>query len=557
MQRQMMRTIISTLCLAIIALAHVPATAQQNAQVKNLLMRFKNWRYGMVSVYKVPDGDEIESIRRLNILLGPREPEITDEAKDCKSRDDVESIVLTGGEGMDEKEIQNTLKKPGCKAYERYYTQKVAWERAQFKKAYVVTTRRNQDEPFEIIALLTQRNSESYYALKDDLDPPTDVFMPAQLNNIDLEKQFLMDGQALKGRDVLGGTAASNLLEYLNNQLIQSNYENVTPEAQGIGEEGIRFVDKKYGNTISIPEDNTQLYMRITEGWPQDYENNNEVIVSLADGVSYRRYERQMVNNYGTMEYDSTQATNSNLPKYGVELKYGLEDINYPSLWSERLAMNAIWGSSKLGLILPTGGWSNLSTSFGNTRTMTHAGLGINGSFDFPIKVIDESGVFNLAMSYVFDDAVKSNHMVFNADANQYQDFMVRYHATLQYSFAVSIDKDFLFRMRLGGTIYGMESWAEFYGSTDSSEFKNVKNTTVGGVSGRIEFMTTSWSTPAGFSLNYFDETVLGTAWLQIPVVTNFALRLDARVFAPVFRDPRPWETSAVVMPALRFIFNF
>lgn len=553
----MMRTITSIICFMAFALAMVPVQAQQNAQIKNLLLRFKNWRYGMISLYKVPDADEAESMRRLNILLGPREPEITDDAKECKSRDDVESIVLTGGEGMEEKEIQNTLRKPGCKAYERYYTQKVAWEKAQFKKAYVLTTRRNQNEPFEIIGLLTQRNSESYYALKDDLDPPTDIYMPAQLQNVDLEKQFLMDGQALKGKDILGGTAAATLLDYLNNQLIQSNYENVTPEAQGIGEEGIRFVQKKYGNTLGIPEDNVQTYMRISEGLPQDYQNNNEVIVSVADGVSYRRYERKHVGDAASEEVDSTQPTNANLPLYGVELRYGLEDINYPSLWSNRTAVNALWGSSKLGLILPTAGWSELAKTFGNTQTMTYAGLGINGSFDFPIKVIDNSGVFNVALSYVFDDATQSDHMRLSSTMNRWEDYLVRYHATMQYSFAVSIDKDYLFRLRLGATIYGMETWTPFNQGTDSADFRNVSNTTVGGVSGRVEFMTTSWSTPAGFSLGYFDETVLGTAWLQIPVADSFSLRIDTRVFAPVFRDPRPWETSAVVMPAIRFIFNF
>lgn len=553
----MKRATILTLGMATFLMAALPTAAQQSAQIKNLLLRFKNWRYGMVSVYKVPDADEIESIRRLNILLGPKEPEISDEAKDCKQRDDVESIVLTGGEGMDEKEIQKILQKPGCKAYERYYTQKVAWERAQFKKAYVVTTRRSQNEPFELIALLTQRNSESYYALKDDLDPPTDIFMPAQLENTDLEKQYLMDGQALKGRDLLGGTSSKTLFEYLQNQIIQSNYENVTPEAQGIGEEGIRFVKPLYGKVIGLNEDKTQTYIRISEGLPQDYQTNNEVIVSLADGVSYRRYERTMVNNYGSLEFDSTQATNSNLPKYGVELKYGLEDINYPSLWSERMSLNALWGSSRLGLVLPTSGWSSLASSFGNTQTMTHAGMGINGAFDFPIRVIDESGVFNLAGSYVFDDAVKSSHMVYNAETFAYEDYLVRYHATFQYSFALAIDKDYLFRLRLGGTVYGMETWTQAYPGTDSTDYRNVKNTTVGGVSGRIEFMTTSWATPAGFTISYFDETILSTAWLQIPVVDRFALRLDARVFTPVFRDPRPWENNAVVMPALRFIFNF
>lgn len=553
----MKRSISLTLGIATLLMAALPAAAQQNAEIKNLLLRFKNWRYGMVSLYKVPEVDELESIRRLNILLGPKEPELTDEAKECKQRDDVESIVLTGGEGMEEKEIQKILQKPGCKAYERYFSQKTAWEKAQFKKAFIVTTRHSQNEPFELIAMLTQKNSESYFALKDDLDPPSDVYMPAQLENTDLTKQYLMDGQALKGNDVLGGTSSKSLLEYLQNQIIQNNYENVTPEAQGIGEEGIRFVKPLYGKVTPINEDRTQTYIRISEGLPQDYQTNNEVIVSLADGVSYRRYERTMVSNMGNMEYDSAQATNSNLPKYGVELKYGLEDINYPSLWSERASLNALWGSSRLGLVLPTSGWSNLATTFGNTRTMTNGGMGINGSFDFPIRVVDESGVFNLAGSYVFDDAVKSDHMVYNPNTYRNEDYLVRYHATFQYSFAVAIDKDFLFRMRLGGTIYGMEAWSEYYGGTDSADYRNVSSTTVGGVSGRIDFMATTWSTPAGFSLSYFDETILGTAWLQIPVVDNFALRLDAKVFTPVFRDPRPWERNAVVMPALRFIFNF
>ncbi len=552
----MTRTTTTMVLLAVLLGTSVPTAAQQTSEVKNLLLRFKNWRYGMVSVYKVPDADELGSVRKLNILLGPAEPQMSDEARQCRAQSDVEGYVADPS-SMDEKEIEKILKYPGCKAYERYYAQKMAWESAQFRKAYLVTTRVSRDGNFQVIALLVQTSSAAGRSMRNDLDPPTDVIMAQQLQSADLEKQYLMDGKAEKGRDLLGGTAANNLLEYLTNQVKQSNYENVTPEAQGIGEEGIRFVDKKYGNTIGISEDNTQTYIRITDGLPQDYMNNNEVIVSVADGVSYRRYERTAINDYGNMIVDSTQATNNNLPKYGVELKYGLEDINYPSLWSERMALNALWGSSRLGLILPSSGWSNLSSSFGNTQTMTHGGVGVNGAFDFPIRVIDESGVFNVSMSYVFDDAVKSDHMVLNPETNRYEDYLVRYHANVQYSFAIAIDKDFMFRLRLGGTIYGMESWSEFNSGTDSVDFRNVKNTTVGGVSGRIEFMTRSWSTPAGFTLSYFDETILGTAWLHIPVIDNFALRLDTRVFAPVFRDPRLWEQSAVVIPAVRFIFNF
>jgi len=546
--------------LAIIAMiAMTPASAQQNAQIKSLLTKFKNWRYGMVSVYKV--GEEDGSINNLNVVLGPREPELPDEAKSCRSRDDIESYVLTGGEGMDEKEVKKILAAPGCKAYERYYSMRLAWERAQFKKAYVVTTRRVPGEPFKIIGFLTQKASESYYGIKDDLDPPSEIFLEVDLNK-DLDEQVLVNGVVKKAREVLGTTAAT-LYQFLENQVIQGNFENVTPEAQGIGDENIRFTGKTYGNTTPISEDETQAYIRITEGLPADYENENEIIMSFAEGISYRRYERPRAEDGSVVIPDSGTAgpaTNNNLPKYGVELRYGLEDINYPSLWSERMSLNALWGASRLGVVLPTAGWSSLASEFGNTRTMTNAGIGVNGSFDFPIRVISQSGVFNVSASYVFDDANATGHQVFDADNLRSVDNLVRFHAAVHYSFAVRIDKDFMFRFRLGGTVYNMEQWGDqrvTLPDTSRIDFAKLSTQTVGGVSGRIDFMTTGWATPVGFSLSYFDDTVLGVAWLQVPIDPMIAVRLDARIFTPVFRDARLWERDAIVMPSLRFVFNF
>lgn len=550
------RTTVCTVLLAVLAVGVAPA--QQNSQVRALLGKFKNWRYGMVSVFKVNEDDN--SVSRLNMLLGPAEPVMPDDAKQCRYKDDIETYVLSGGEGVEEKEYQIWLRSPGCKAYERYYSQKVAWERAQFKKAFVVTTRRIPGEPFKVIGLLVQKTTESYYGLRQDLDPPSDIYLANDLNK-DLDETILVSGVAKKGKDVLE-TSASTLYEYLENQIIQGNFENVTPEAQGIGEEGIRFVKKTFGNTKGFTEDDTPIFIRISEGLPQGYQNNNEVIVSLADGISYRRYERAPTADGAEMDSATAAAMpmNNTLPKYGVELRYGLEEINYPSLWSERLSLNALWGASRLGVILPTSGWAGLSADLGNTRKMTHAGMGINGAFDFPIRVISESGVFNLTASYVFNDAKQSDYMPFNSDRGRYEDYLVRFHASFQYSFAIAVDDDFMFRMRLGGTVYNMETWAnqtKQVNGQDSVMYSKAGNETFGGISGRIDFMTTSWSTPVGFSLSYFDESVLGTAWLQVPIVTQFAVRFDTRIFAPVLRNPRPWEASAVVMPAVRFIVNF
>lgn len=544
-----------TLCIVLgSALLTAAATAQQNSRVSAILDRYKNWRYGMISVFRVNEDDG--SVGKLNMLLGPEEPQIPEEAKQCRNRDDIEGYVLSGGDGVDDKEYQKWMRLPGCKAYERFYSQKLAWERAQFRKAFVVTTRYQPGEPFTIIALLVQKNTESFYGLRQDLDPPSDKYLSNQLSSKSLDDQILVNGEAKKAR-VLLETTTSTLYEFLSNQIMQGNLENVTPEAQGIGEEGIRFAKKQYGITTGINEDASPLYMRITEGLPQNYLNNNEIIFSAIDGISYRRFER--VRASPDEEIDSLVATNSYLPRYGVELKYGLEDLNYPSVWSERLTLNAVWGASHLGVVLPTNGWASLATDLGATRRMTSGGMGVNGAFDFPIRVISESGVFHVGASYVFSDAVKSDHQVYNIATSRSEDYLVRFHANMQYTFAMKIDDQFLFRMRLGGTIYNMESWATSAGKDGdtASLYRKTDNETIGGLSGAIDFMTTAWSTPVGFTISYFDETVLGKAWLQVPVVEQFAIRIDARVFAPVFRDPRQWENDAVVLPAVNFIFNF
>lgn len=541
----------TVLCLTFV-IAEVPA--QQNSQIKGLLQKFRNWRYGMVSVFRVNEEDG--TVSKLNMLLGPAEPALSDEAKECKNKEDIENLVLTGGEGFDDKEVKKLYAMPGCKAYERYYSQRQAWERAQFKKAFVVTTRRVPGEPFIVIGLLTQKSTESYYGLRQDLDPPSEIYLADPELRKNLEDQVLVAGVAKKGKEVME-TSASSLYEYLENQIIQGNFENVTPEAQGIGEEGIQFVKKKYGVGELITEDDSPEYIRISEGLPQDYQSNNEIIVSVADGISYRRYERPFVDG---AEPDSARGTNDYLPKYGIELRYGLDEINYPSLWSERLAVNAIWSASRLGIILPTAGWAALAENMGNTRKLTNGGFGINGSFDFPIRIIMESGVFNVSGSYVFDDASKSDHPTFDTDKQRFHDYLVRFHGSMQYSFATKIDKDFMFRLRLGGTVYNMETWGTVPDSTSQEPatiYKKLEAETIGGISGRVDFMTTGWATPVGFSLSYFDETILGSAWLQVPIIESFAVRADVRVFTPVFREARIWENNAVVMPALRFIFNF
>ena len=86
------RTIICSLLFAAIAVGTMPA--QQNSQVSSILDKYKNWRYGMISVFRVNEEDG--TVNKLNMLLGPPEPVIPEEAKQCRTKDEIEGYVLSG-----------------------------------------------------------------------------------------------------------------------------------------------------------------------------------------------------------------------------------------------------------------------------------------------------------------------------------------------------------------------------------------------------------------------------------------------------------------------------
>ncbi len=440
--------------------------------------------------------------------------------------------------------------------------------------------------------------------------------------------------------------SVKSLYTYLKDRIIQQGAENVTAIAQGITGD-IQFLPKKFGVTKAVDEDNIQQYLRITDGQPLDYKNEHELTVGIFDLIRYRHYGRLLTRNNSEDEVDLDNVIyNQYLPLFGAEIRYGLPEINYPSLWSERMTLNVMWQSNKLGIILPTNGWSNLSTSFFNQqRRLTNAGIGLYGSFDVPIKLINQGGVFNLNASYVFGDAkpnpINTSLTFFGRTANQLTDsnsyrnyeisYLPRFHAQAHYSFAINIDKYSFFRFKLGATAYMMQRFSELakFAGKDSKTGKDIVETknrlidqysyndlsiynkydglaiaglsglnateTIAGLSGRIEFMTNTeeQTVPWGGALQYFDGSLSGDMWIQVPIYgfskieeivqtdltispdssslassssiqsieskSTFAmsLRAQAQFYQTVFRDPRPWELQTVVIPSLQLLFNF
>lgn len=558
----------------VVALGALPMVGQTDGayvgKFKNVLRSLSNYRYGDISVFRVegqlfadlqrylnpPPVDKTGSIDKLM----KKDQNLVDEIKRAVRRTQIYDKIIEALENagyapndLADRDAQNVI---------QYYVDERQYQSELFTGGYLVTSKYQRGETGEdlvVVGFMKTRVKPAGNTVRDLRGVnPGDIITRYELTKLDPPPSS-------------SKSYPDKMYGYLKDQVIQNNVTNVTLEAQGIDDPDTRFVRPVFGNAVQINEDDVQQFIKITNGIPVSYYGPNEITLSAADLISYRRYkpdptprivtrtEKDSAGNDVEVE-EEVITYNARLPLYGVEMRYGLEDINYPSVWSERLSVNAVWSQARLGVILPTNGWSSLATSFGNSRSMTNAGFGVNGNVEVPIKIIAESGVFNFAASYVFDDATKTSHQRFDTLAQRSFDHLVRFHAQAQYTFAVKIDEYNLFRLRLGGTAYSMERWADkdsVVNGETKSFFRKYDSEFIGGISGRIEFMNTSWSTPLGASLQYFDEAVLGNVWLQLQASDNLGFRLDANIFTPVFRDPRAWENSAVFMPSLRAILNF
>lgn len=565
----------------------VDSHAQGRNEIEQILKRFKNYRYGNITVYRL-ENPNLASVR--NILktdsktessgedpMSKLEPAMQVQVRQAvqQNRSEIRAIRALQGRGI--------VITPDIEAAVKSEVEKLnTGSGPRIEDVYIVTTRVPRGEVGTIIALIATTKGNS------DIEKNLNVVTDSDILTID----------ELRAYPLAATYGADNMYDYINTAIVQGAVKNVTADAQGLTNIFNQFVPREYGLTRSVVVDETnvsdadiQQFIRISEGQPSPYYYPNEVIVSY-DLISYRRYMPDYLTYYAEEapaeeatagaadttggaaaaeeEQAPTDVYNVELPKYGVELRYGMDEINYPSLWSERVALNAIWQNAKLGVILPTSGWASLAESFGQERRLTHAGFGVNGAFNFPVKIIPSSGIFHANFGYVFDDAAESSYKTHKKDVfgdfdSVGNDYLVRFNAQLHYTFAIAVDKDYMFRFGIGGSVFNVETWYNRLNITQDENgaekreavFTERENETIGGISGRIEYMTINTPTPYGFGVQYFDEAISGNIWLQIPFSTQVAVRLEGKAFAPAFRDPHPWENSNVFIPSARLIWNF
>ncbi|MFM2133348.1 MAG: hypothetical protein RL156_629 [Bacteroidota bacterium] len=552
---------------------------QSETQLKTIMGKIKNYRYGNVSIFKLDD----ITMKAVTELLNPQ-PVITDAAQKCApaKQTQIDDKVLELGCAadlpalMEDEEVKKLLRGE-CIEYAKYSIARKQWECNTFKRAYVITTRYTAGVPFKVVGFITSNSDNK--KLTTVLGAAREVVTYTELRN----------------QSAPAGSPAKNLYQYFENFVVQQNASegvNVTAEAQGIGDEV--FIRAIRGLSKLVDEQDVQMYKRISEGQAMNYNMPNELIVS-PDLISWKNYEPQTEAGLG-----SDSVYNRILPKYGVELRYGIESVNVPSFFSDRVSLNAVWGWNKLGVILPTNGWASIGKDLGMTPKLTHAGFGIDGSFDFPIDITNSNtGVFNISGSYVFGDAVQTSGrdnivqpyttsvfsdtvrkiapdtvIALRTVKNQLRnDYLMRINAQLHYSFAVSIDSGNFFRFRIGGALYSRETWTNEVGTTSIDTLRNGTRSgdtsytmnsykksgakTVGGVSIRMDYMSMYVTTPYGFTLQYFDDALMAQAWLLMPLSPNLGIRFDGTIVSPILREAYEWENASTFVPSLRVIYNF
>ncbi len=542
-------------------------------EMEQILSRFSNYRFGNISIYRLKN---IGEIRRAIQLRQQKSAGVQISEEILKSIPNEILTIIEDGVRADEslREITTAIENRGYtppessileQAYQFYRLKYQGAAEQRPENAYLITTRTKPGEiPSLIIALLIS------YSQSQDIEKSLRTIGPNDIYTYDEMKNFRLDNTF----------SADNLYDLMMNSIIQRNVENKTIEAQGIGNPQW-FARKVFGNTESpffneadLTSYDVQKILRVSEGEPFNFGlKQNEVIIS-PDWILWRQFPKPgYYDETGNFVVDPDMHSNSDLPNFGLELKYGIDCINYISFFSERLTVSALWQNVKLGIILPTDGWASMGKNvFDIDRRLTFASFGLAGSFDFPIKVIPKSGVFHFDFGYVVGDAKESKYKSRNIDTLTYQpsiaiansdfDYLVRGNAQAYYTFGAQIDNDYLFRFGLGATFYLVEKWFYDLDTADfrrSLLFKKYDEVAVGDISIRIDFMAQNIATPFGANLQYFNGGIGGGVWLQVPIVKNtFFLRIDGRGYFVPFKDkPEEWENKGYFLPMVRFIVNF
>lgn len=595
-----MRSIYRSIFKSLPAVVIMASASNLSAQelTKAFLRKMDWYKYSNISVFEA-DNNAVKRFKETFTPSLPRTAGLEAAEQECTNTDDIKKRI------QKKQPVPQTMIDEGgspqdCEAVKNYYTQLASL--VQIGRVYILTERYQEGQELNILGVIPIQSPATPAAgadpdfLKNSLNAPlgSGLMDAADLRQFKTKEYEKNDstGSMDPVKGSIEGTGAENMLDYLKAIIKQNPAEKTNLIRPN---QSVSMKINKEIVTKMIPEDNVSSYLMISEGEPHKAVNNDkqfldEVVIGVADLISWRHYE----------DPANIQGEPTNLPKYGIELRYGIDEIGYPSIWTERAAVNALWDGVKLGWIIPNSLWApqvlNL-LGYSRRQTVLKGGFGgVNGSVDFPFKLIDKSGVFSVAGSYVIGDDVQYSYegLPVSIDAlpmgrpdytRLRKSFMMRWHGSATYTFSIGIndpDKEeqgYFIRFKVGAAGYGMQEYQrtnDWQMIADPAAPGGMRWPTIAedatpnmqrigtqvkvGPLLRVEYMAAGLSVPWGASLQYFDGSITSHGWLQVPISDQgffTGIRLDLKLFAAVTRGAYEWESAIVGIPSVRFIFRW
>jgi hypothetical protein len=557
------------------------SNAQNGDVIRPYLRKLEYYKYSNISLFEA-DAAAQKRFREKFTPTPVKGAAVEQAEQDCPTADDIKKKIKNR-QAVPQNLIEEAPQE--CDIVKTYYKTAQDMAESQIGKVYIVTEKyADGTEPIIIgviaIKSLTPTQAADPEAVKGALNAPVNVFDVAELRGILTQEKEKSNDPNNPGDIFVSGsiesTSYANMWEYLKAGIKQTPNDKVSSIRPS---QNVAMKINKEISTKMLSEDAVDKYMAITEGEPHKTGENektftDEIVLGLADYYSWR--------HYGSAQSD---AEPTGLPSLGVELRGGLEDLGFPSLWSERWTASVLWEGQKLGVILPTSLWNTQVMNILVTPRRFTSGLaGAAANFDFPFKLIDKSGVFNVGGSYLFGndnvlrtegiqgyDTTRRARAV--AEGGTIRDYLIRAHGQVDYTFAIAInDPDreaqaYYIRFKIGAAGYLVDNWEMPLQTSETvrtyrGDQRNLTRRAEfrGDALFRVEFMGTGLAAPFGSYVQYFDGALSGNAWLQVPISdTGFftGIRGECKLFAPVTRSPLPWEAPVVIMPAVRFIFRW
>jgi len=595
------------LCLAI-----SNVFTQSEDEVQDILTKYNNYRFGSIYIYKVKKAKEIEKMRADERAAAEgivKVDKTVIESLEAKHETGAINLIKQGvNDETAVATIEKEMIRKGFKGFPKedliqlynHYKQELEGGGDEYRTVvYLITMPPEKGKkPTDIIGMVIAEFAKAKARTMSE--------MKKQLNRVPTERTFSAKGMRNKEfKNPAEYNGYKDLYELANAYIKQNNIENVTLEALALEDDfwtgKTVGVSKPLltGNTIN--ERDIQLFKRISNGDAIDAYGKGYEIELSSDLIRFTKFKEYYTKKKSSSRNkrrgnrrssntvkdttadeeedkgpvpDMTISNNGSLPKFGVELKYGIDDINMPSLWSERATLSVFWEQAKFGMILPMG---DLTASdkdinlFSHTRKFTSAGVGFAGELDFGFPLIPNSNVFNLSFGYVFGDA---DEAAFNEDRrnidpesfvnDNYNDYVIRANARLLYTTGIAIDNDYLLRFGVGGAFYNVETWNyqqtnsddEFDDNNDPS-YQKSESESIGNFIVKVDFLTKNTSTPYGVNLNYFDGSLQVNGFVIFPVVNDFLIKVNAKGTTILRDQEHPWEVNGLFQPNINFIYRF